>query len=91
MCCAEGMQSHRVSEQDQRAPELSHSDSGPGDSHSADLMQLFAKAQRNLMEVNRSRLNALQDLGAAQARIADLGEICSCSEQLPVQDPCFAN
>lgn len=42
-------------------------------SASADVMQLFSKAQRNLMEVNRSRLDALQELGAAQARIAELG------------------
>ena len=48
-------------------------ESGPVDSAPEDLMRLFAKAQRNLMDVNRSRLDALQELGAAHARIADLG------------------
>ncbi|KAK9798898.1 hypothetical protein WJX73_003705 [Symbiochloris irregularis] len=64
-----------------------------------DLMQRFAKTQRNLLEVNRSRLDALQELGAAQARIAELeqqlrtveqssnAELSAPPAQPPVEEP----
>ena len=53
----------------------------------ADIMQLFGRAQRNLMEVNRSRLDALQELGAARARITELGAAPNRLGNTSSQDP----
>lgn len=41
---------------------------------SSDVLRLFSETQRNLLELNRSRLSALDDLRVAKNRITDLGE-----------------
>ena len=38
-------------------------------------MKLFGETQRNLLELNRSRLNALDELREATNKISELGEI----------------
>jgi len=41
---------------------------------SPDVMKVFAKAQENMMQLNQSRLKALDDLQVARSTIADLKE-----------------
>ena len=40
---------------------------------SPDVLRLFSETQRNLLELNRSRLSALDELRVAKNKIADLG------------------
>lgn len=42
---------------------------------SPDVLKLFGETQRNLLELNRSRLNALDELREAKYKISELGEI----------------
>ena len=41
---------------------------------SSDVLRLFSETQRNLLELNRSRLSALDELRAAKNKISALGE-----------------
>ena len=41
---------------------------------SPDVLKLFGETQRNLLELNRSRLNALDELREAKHKISELGE-----------------
>ena len=41
---------------------------------SPDVLKLFGETQRNLLELNRSRLSALDELRVARTRISELGE-----------------
>lgn len=40
---------------------------------SPDVLRLFSETQRNLLELNRSRLSALDELRVANHKISDLG------------------
>ena len=40
---------------------------------SSDVLRLFSETQRNLLELNRSRLSALDELRAANSKISALG------------------
>ncbi len=42
-------------------------------SMSPDVLAMFNEAQKNIMELNRSRLKALEELKEAKQRISDLG------------------
>lgn len=48
---------------------------------SPDVLAMFNEAQKNIMELNRSRLKALEELKEAKQRINDLGKtwqwVCS--------------
>lgn len=44
-----------------------------------DVLHLFKETQRNLLDLNKSRLAALDDLHAAHSRIAELGEQLRCN------------
>jgi hypothetical protein len=44
-------------------------------SMSPDVLAMFNEAQRNIMELNRSRLKALEDLKDAKHRISELGTL----------------
>ena len=41
---------------------------------SPDILRLFSETQRNLLELNRSRLSALDELRIAKTKISDLGK-----------------
>lgn len=41
---------------------------------SPDVLRLFSETQRNLLELNRSRLSALDELRVARSKITDLGK-----------------
>lgn len=41
---------------------------------SPDILRLFSETQRNLLELNRSRLSALDELRVAKSKISDLGK-----------------
>ena len=41
---------------------------------SPDVLRLFSETQRNLLELNRSRLSALDELRVANNKISDLGK-----------------
>lgn len=41
---------------------------------SPDVLRLFSETQRNLLELNRSRLSALDELRVAKNKISDLGK-----------------
>lgn len=47
-------------------------------SMSPDVLAMFNEAQKNIMELNRSRLKALEELKEAKQRINDLGTAILC-------------
>ena len=47
----------------------------------AEVMDMFREAQQNILELNRSRLVALEELQLARARIEDLEERCVEAER----------
>lgn len=50
------------------------SENSEGLGKASDVLRLFSETQRNLLELNRSRLSALDELRVAKNRITNLGK-----------------